>query len=85
MSDSSTVMVGALKPRLRHMSKHELPDGLQTNRRTRGLGGVDEPPEGRLRQRIGWVAEVQGRMVGPWFTPWFGRWRSPPARIRSEA
>lgn len=64
MSHSSTVMAGALKPRLRHMSKRELPDGLQTNPRGRWLDGVDDPPEGRLRERVGWVAEVQGRVAG---------------------
>ena len=67
------------RPRLRHMSKHELPDMLQTNPRNSGQDGAGDSPEGRLRQRVGWVAEVQGRVVGSLIyavvQPWLARRR----------
>ena len=65
MSDSGTVTASALAPRLRHMSKDELPDLLPTNpRNSRQDGAGDSPEAGCLRERVGWVAEVRGRVAG---------------------
>ena len=65
MSESSTVTASALAPRLRHMSKDELPDLSPVNPRSRRQDGAGDTPEaGCLRERVGWVAEVRGRVAG---------------------